>query len=279
MDNLEGRTAVVTGAASGIGRATATHLAECGMRVVLSDIEKEPLTEAAEALKRKGRDVLAVRTDVSNWDSVQELAARTLAAFGSVHVVHNNAGVVTAGPIAELSLEDWKWVLDVDLWSVIYGVKAFLPLLREAGEGHIVNTASTNGLVSAATIGPYNVAKFGVVALTETLQRELIAEQSPVRASVLCPGVVKTRIVESARNRPAENAAAHHRSSEEEKFFKFSGSMIAEGMDPAEVARMVETAIREQQFWILTHPGWHDVLRARVEALAKDGSLAGGFGG
>ncbi len=172
MRDLGGKVAVVTGAASGIGRATATRLAEEGMKVVMADIEEAALEGAVAELAGAGHEVLGVPTDVSDWEAVSRLADSTMKAFGGVNVVHNNAGVVVSGPVAELTLADWEWVLGVDLWSVVYGVKAFLPLIRKAGEGHIVNTASTAGLQASETIAPYNVAKFGVVALTETLRAE-----------------------------------------------------------------------------------------------------------
>ena len=139
--------------------------------MVLADIERDPLEAAVSKLRGQGHDVLGVPTDVSRWDAIQHLADQTLRTFGQVNVVHNNAGVVRAGRLEELTIADWEWVLGVDLWSVIYGVKTFLPLIREVGEGHIVNTASSSGLHSAPGIGPYNVAKFGVVAISETLQR------------------------------------------------------------------------------------------------------------
>ena len=143
MQEFAGKVAVVTGAASGIGRATATRLAAEGMKVVLADIEEAALADVVADLTAAGREVLGVPTDVSSWEAVQALAERTMEAFGAVHVVHNNAGVVVSGPIDSLSISDWEWVLGVDLWSVIYGVKAFLPLIKASGEGHIVNTAST----------------------------------------------------------------------------------------------------------------------------------------
>ena len=279
MQDLKGRTAVITGAASGMGLATATHLADCGMRVVLSDIEEEPLAKATESLGCAGHEVIAVRTDVSSLESIQELAARSVEAFGAVHVLHNNAGVFTAGFIEDLSIKDWEWILAVDLWSVIYGVKVFLPLLNEAGEGHIVNTSSTTGFQALAATGAYSVAKFGVIALTETLQRELVAKKSPVRASVLCPGTINTQIVNSERNRPDEVTREHKVSRAEEKYRKFAFPLIKQGMDPAEVGPMVENAIREQRFWVLTHPAWCDVLRERVEGMAEDGRLTVGNGG
>jgi NAD(P)-dependent dehydrogenase (short-subunit alcohol dehydrogenase family) len=279
MRELAGRTAVVTGAASGIGRATATRFAEEGMRVVLADIEREALAEAVATLAEAGHDVLGVPTDVSSWEQVSELAERSVSHFGAVHVVHNNAGVVVGGPIAELSLDDWEWVLGVNLWSVIYGIKAFLPAIREAGEGHIVNTASTAGLVSAPVIAPYNVSKFGVVAITETLERELAGEGDAIRASVLCPGAINTRIADAARNRSEESAAGHRDSPQEKTFLEGARDLLARGMEPSDVANLVVRGIREQRFWILTHPDWKDVLRHRVDALVSDDRLTHGFGG
>ena len=175
----------------------------------------------------------------------------------------------------ELTLADWEWVLAVDLWSVIYGVKAFLPLLKRSGEGHVVNTASINGLQSAPSIAPYNVAKFGVVALTETLRRELAAEQSGVSASVLCPGAVDTQIVTSKRNRPAESARDHQSSAAEQAFEAGAGKLLAQvGIAPLQVAELVFNAIVADEFWILTHPEWKQIVQQRAAALANDGSLS-----
>jgi NAD(P)-dependent dehydrogenase (short-subunit alcohol dehydrogenase family) len=275
MDQFEGRVAVVTGAASGIGLATATRFAQLGMRVVLADIERKPLETAILNLQEQGHEVLGVPTDVSQWDAIQHLAEKTLNAFGQVNVVHNNAGVVRAGRLAELSIADWEWVLGVDLWSVIYGVKTFLPLIREAGEGHIINTASSAGLQSSPEIGPYNVAKFGVVAISETLHLELKAEDCAIGASVLCPGAIATRIAESERNRP--DAAADTRTNQ--RFHAVASKVVQEGHSPESVADRVVHAIREKEFWILTHSDWIDVLRKRVNGMEDGRSLITGFGG
>ena len=279
MQEFQGKVAVVTGAASGIGRATATRFAEEGMKVVLADIEETALNEVVASLTAAGHEVIGVPTDVSKIEAIQNLADKTLEAFGAVHVVHNNAGVVVSGPIDELTLSDWEWVLGVDLWSVIYGIKVFLPLIKQSGEGHIVNTASTAGLQSTSGIAPYNVAKFGVVAATETLRVELKASESPVSASVLCPGAINTQIVFSKRNRDADSAMDHQSSEIEDNFEKNAGALLKEmGMDPADVAEMVMNAIREDEFWILTHPEWKNVMKERVAAMA-DNSLHHGFGG
>ncbi len=280
MKEFAGKVAVVTGAASGIGLATASRFAEAGMKVVMADIQEDALEDAVKSLGNMGHEVLGVPTDVSKWDAIQALADKTMDEFGAVNIVHNNAGVVVSGPIAELTLADWEWVLGVDLWSVIYGVKAFLPLIRQSGEGHIINTASSNGLQASGSIAPYSVAKFGVVALTESLRLELDAEDSPISASVLCPGAINTQIVFSKRNRDAESAKDHSSSAQEEAFEKRAGALLAErGKDPSEVADMVMDAIVKNDFWILTHSDWKNVMQERVAALVKDNSLYTGFGG
>ncbi|MEM7288634.1 MAG: SDR family NAD(P)-dependent oxidoreductase [Actinomycetota bacterium] len=278
MEHLEGRVAVVTGAASGIGLAVAERLVDEGMKVALADIEEDALAAATAALTDRGGQVIAVPTDVRHEEAIQALADATVDAFGAVHVVHNNAGVVTAAPLEQLTTADWEWTLGVDLWSVIFGVKIFLPLIKEAGEGHIVNTASTAGLQSAAGIGPYNVAKFGVVALTETLSREL--DDTPdINASVLCPGAVDTKIAFSARNRP-EDLAEHVDTEVGRNFIEGASALLAnKGKSPAEVADLVVDGITSNRFWLITHEPWKQICVDRAQALATDGSLHRGFGG
>ena len=222
-----------------------------------------------------GHEVLAVPTDVRSVDAIEALRDAALDAFGAVHLVHNNAGVVASGAVEEISIELWTWVLEVDLWSVIHGVRTFLPLLRAQGEGHIVNTSSTAGLQAMGGIAPYNVAKFGVVALSETLHAEL--EGTGVGVSVLCPGSVNTRIVQSERNLPAEVAASAGAAAD--RFRTRAGALLAdEGLDPAVVADMVHDAVVDDRFWIITHPGWFDVVDARATAM-RDSRLHHGFGG
>ena len=278
MQDFQGRVAVVTGAGSGIGLASATRFAEEGMKVVLADIQQDALDLAVASLQQAGHDVIGVRTDVSQCEQIQRLADQAITAYGKVNVVHNNAGVVRAGTLEELTLEDWQWVLGVDLWSVIYGTKIFLPLVKRAGEGHIINTSSSAGLQATANIGPYNVAKFGVVGLTETLRLELIEDDSPVGASVLCPGAVQTRICESDRNRQATGLAAGGASATDQTFKDMAGPIVEAGMAPADVAGMIIDAIRNNDFWILTHPEWKKVMQQRIAGLQKN-QLVTGFGG
>lgn len=278
METFEGRVAVVTGAASGIGLASATRFAQEGMKVVLADIQQDALDAAVEALQQAGHDVLGVRTDVSQCEQIQRLADTAVNAYGKVNVVHNNAGVVRGGTLEELTLEDWQWVLGVDLWSVIYGVQIFLPLIKQAGEGHVINTSSSAGLQATPNIGPYNVAKFGVVGLTETLRLELDEADSPISASVLCPGAVQTQICASDRNRQATGFAAGDASATDQAFKDMAGPIVAAGIAPTEVASMIVAAIRNKDFWILTHPQWKTVMQERAAGLVNN-QLVTGFGG
>ena len=188
MQRVEERVAVVTGAASGIGLGIARAFAAAGMKVVLADVREEPLEQAAAELRDGGGQAIAVRTDVTRLDEVEALAAATLAEFGAVHVLCNNAGVGGFARIADTTIDDWRWTLEVDLWGPIHGVKTFLPIIEAQDEGHINSTSSMAGLLAAPRLGAYNVAKHGVVALMATLERELRGAHSPVRTSVLCPG-------------------------------------------------------------------------------------------
>jgi NAD(P)-dependent dehydrogenase (short-subunit alcohol dehydrogenase family) len=271
MENLTGKVAVVTGAASGIGKAVALRAAAEGMRVVLADIEEAPLKEADGEVAARGAETLTVVTDVSDAASVRALRDRAVEAFGAVHLVHNNAGVGGGGPIWEVPEEDWRWILGVNLWGVVNGIATFVPLLIEQGEGHVVNTASIAGLVTAPFLGPYNATKQAVVAISETLFKDLQATGvSGVGVSVLCPGFVRTRIAESGRNRPswapesvAEDAAGA------EALRTAIGDMVASGIAPEDVATQVLDAVRSNTFYIRTHPELDAAIATRFSEIVE----------
>jgi NAD(P)-dependent dehydrogenase (short-subunit alcohol dehydrogenase family) len=266
---LEGKVAVVTGAASGIGRAVAERLAGAGMKIVLADVEETALAEAAAAFEQAGHAALPVVTDVSSGKSVEALAEQTLAHFGAVHLVHNNAGVGVGGFCWTNSEADWEWVLGVNLWGVIHGVRVFVPIMIEQGEpAHVVNTASMAGLISVPFLAVYNVAKHGVVTLSETLQRELEIAGAPIRVSVLCPGIVQTNIFGSQRNRP-EHLRDGSAQGLEALLQAGGGSdasalgAFGEVLTPADVAEQVHDAVVGDRFYILTHPGPAEALMRR----------------
>jgi NAD(P)-dependent dehydrogenase (short-subunit alcohol dehydrogenase family) len=269
MLELGGRTAVVTGGASGIGRAMAEAFAGERMRVVLADVEAEALERAAGELRAGGATVLAVPTDVSSADQVQALADRAVAEYGRVDVVCNNAGVALSGPSWRYTLADWEWLLGVNLWGVVHGIRTFVPLmLRQGGEGHVVNTGSIAGLTSMPFMGAYNASKHAVVTLSETLHKELGAMDAPVKVSVLCPGFVNTRILESERNRPASlrNPMPAGRNP---SFEDMARTALAVGLDPAAAAAQVVDAIRRERFWVLTHPEYGKHVRERMEDILE----------
>ncbi len=257
--------AVVTGAASGIGLATAEAFAGAGMSVVLADIEEERLASATSSLRSTGAAVLGVVVDVSDGESVEALAERTVEEFGAVHVVHLNAGVAAGGPVWSLSEKDWAWVLGVNLWGVIHGIRSFVPRMLASGEpGHVVATASMAGLTSSAFMGAYNVSKHGVVTLSETLQRDLSMMAAPIGVSVLCPGWVNTGIGESGRNRPDELRNADGPNLLEGGDASPLKAVLESGLQPAEVAAMVLDAVKSDRFYILTHPEWNPMIEQRM---------------
>ena len=271
--DVKGKVAVVTGAASGMGLAMAQTFADSGMAVVLADIEEAALEAAVDGLSTGGHKAIGVRTDVSKLSDVQALADATLKEFGAVHVLCNNAGVGVGAPVGNTSIADWKWTLDIDLWGPIYGVETFLPLIEEQGEGHINSTASMAGLYAGASLGAYNVAKHGVIALMGSLERDLRWRESKVRASVLCPGPINTKIVDSERNRDPDDAANHVDSEQGQKFWEFLTRTLANGMDPAEVGPMVLDAVINDKFWILTHPEMGEIAINQARAMLDDQHL------
>lgn len=257
--------AVITGAASGIGRGMAERFAAEGMAVVIADIEEQPLAKLEADLRTKGATVLAVRTDVSNAADVENLAVQTVDTYGAVHILCNNAGVVCSRPIWEHTPADWEWVLGVNLWGVIHGIRAFVPrMLKQETECHIVNTASILGLVRGPGEGIYKVSKHGVVALSETLADELAQKGSQIQVHVLCPGWVRTGILNSSRNRP--DVEAHHNRQHITESQNVRAEMEA-GISPAEVADHVYNAIQTGTFYIHTHPEHKAWIRARMEGI------------
>jgi NAD(P)-dependent dehydrogenase (short-subunit alcohol dehydrogenase family) len=272
MKDFKSRVAVITGAASGIGRALAERCAREGMKVVLADVEPGALAEAEANLQAGGGTALAVRTDVSQAKDVEALAQKTLEAFGAVHLLCNNAGVATSGTVVwESSLRDWEWVIGVNLWGVIHGVRTFVPImLAQDTECHIVNTASMSGLISFPRGSVYAVTKHGVVTLSETLHHELAERGGKVKVSVLCPGLVKTRIVDCARNRPELLAATAPLGPVEAAGWETLRQQMQTGMPPAQVADAVFQAIREERFYILTHPEGKDWIRTRLEDILQE---------
>ena len=255
MEQFEGRVAVVTGAASGMGLAFAERFVQEGMKVVLADVEAGALDRAVAQLTEAGGEVIGVQTDVQRLDEIERLAARTIDAFGAVHVVCNNAGVESGATFADIPAETWDWVLGVDLLGTIYGIKTFLPLLREhAPDGHIVNTSSIAGLDSYfLTASPYVAAKHAIVGLSETLFHELQAGSEDIGVSVLCPGMIATQMPWSERNRPDHVPSSLEHPSRAQ-LIEITTQGAANGMPPAEVADMVVDAIRTKRFYILTHP-------------------------
>ena len=249
MERLRGKTAVITGGASGMGRAFADRFAAEGMKVVLGDVEEPELARAVDELKAAGAEAVGVHTDVAELADVEALRDLALEAFGAVHVVCNNAGVA-GGSVIDSPIEAWRWVLGVNLWGVIHGCHTFLPLLLEQDEGHVVNTASIAGLAGAAGLGVYCTGKFGVIGLSESLFHDLAARESNVGVSVLCPGFVNTRIFESHRNMPDHVRAAV---TPDPGADEVTRTVVGFGIPPADVADQVLAAVRERRFFVLPH--------------------------
>ncbi|HYM32854.1 MAG TPA: SDR family NAD(P)-dependent oxidoreductase [Candidatus Cybelea sp.] len=265
MRDLAGKVAFVTGGASGIGLGMGRAFLEAGMKVMLADIEKPALDKALAELKAYDNRVRGVVCDVSDRAALKRAADDTLAAFGKVHVLCNNAGVGGGSGIDNISTDDWDWVLDVNLRGVVYGIAAFLPHMRAHGEGgHVVNTASMAGMVSRLLgFGPYSATKFAVVALSEGLAAEL--EPHGIGVSVLCPGWVRTRIHESGRNRPADLGAPPPMRNP--AVVAAITQLIQSGMAPAQVAQRVVAAIRDNDFYIFTHPEMQGAVEERFARI------------
>jgi len=271
LKEFKGKAAVITGAASGIGRAIAERCVREGMRVVLADIDEANLAQAAAELGAASGTVLSVRTDVSKRGDVELLARRAIDAFGQVHLLFNNAGVAAGGAPWEATWNDWEWVMGVNLWGVIHGVKVFTPLLlAQNTECHIVNTSSTAGLITGAGSATYAVTKHAVVALSENLYLSLQQRNSLVKVSVLCPGLVRTDIINAERHRPAELCNEPvAMSAEMQAGLAAFKALIERATPPAKVADAVFDAIEKEQFYILSHPEWMEAVQLRVDKLLR----------
>lgn len=266
MEQLAGKTAVITGGASGIGLAMAHRFGSEGMNLMLADIEAAPLAAAVEALQSEGYEVASFELDVRELEQIKALHDAAQERFGNIHVLCNNAGVGAGGPVAGLDdIERWRWTIDINLWGVIYGCKTFVPAMIEHGEpAHIVNTASMAGHVANAYMGAYNVSKYGVVALSETMSRELQIAGNNIGVSVLCPAFVQTGIADSARNLPAE---LQEEPTEEGTAMKqIMDALVAGGIETKVVADAVCDAVISNDFWILTH----DDVKPAITARAND---------
>lgn len=271
MREFKGKVAVVTGAASGIGRGIAERCVREGMKLVLADIDDANLAKAETELRTLGGTVLGVRTDVSKRSDVEVLARQTLDAFGQVHLLVNNAGVGAGGSPWEATWNDWEWVIGVNLWGVVHGVKVFTPLmLAQNVECHIVNTASAAGLMVGGSSAPYSATKHAVVALSESLYLTLQQRSALVKVSVLCPGLVRTNILNAEHHRPAglQNEPVEM-TPELQAGLNFMKAAIEAGMPPLQVADMVFDAIKKEQFYILTHPEWIEVIQMRTDNLLR----------
>ncbi len=272
MKDLAGKVAVITGGASGIGLALARRLAADGMSIVIGDIEADAMSAAVAELHGSGATASGVLTDVTDPDSVDALRDAVLAEHGAVHVVCNNAGVAAGGPAWEISVDVWRWVLDVNVFGVINGIRSFVPTLIEQGEGHIVNTASIAGLIAAPGIGPYTASKHAVVSISETLVQDLAAAGANVGVSVLCPAFVRTRIHEARRNAPETAAEALSDESLPNFNWEVFSALVEAGIDATIVADAVLEALLEDRFYILTHPETRQWAQSRFDTILGDGS-------
>lgn len=274
MKDLNGKVAVITGGASGIGLAVAQACADEGMKLVLADISEKDLTPVAASFESNGVEVLPVVVDVSKYEEVEALAQKTLDRFGKVHFLFNNAGVGGGSSVWDTTIKDWEWVMGVNVMGVVYGVKVFTPImLAQDEEGHIVNTASIAGLIAGPSMAAYRVSKHAVVSLSESLYLELEQMKAKVSASVLCPAWVKTQIFSSERNRPAEmqnegdNGFASADPLIQAQLQESVRSVVEDGLAPEVIAAHVLEAIKENRFYILTHPHFTGAIAYRMKDI------------
>jgi NAD(P)-dependent dehydrogenase (short-subunit alcohol dehydrogenase family) len=267
MKELKGKVAAVTGAASGLGRSMALAFAAEGMDLALADVDEVNLSSVQEEVLAKGVRTITLKVDVSNAQQVEIFRDQTLTRLGGVHVVCNNAGVSPLGAVWENSAADWQWILGVNLWGVVHGVRAFAPHLIAQDEGHVINTASVSGLISPPGSGAYNVTKHAVVALTESLHHDLRERNSKVGVSVLCPAYVPTGIVDSERSRPKELAASTKSEQTLAREAMLRKAVKSGKVSADQVAQAVVAAVKEERFYILTHPKIKGAIQARMEDI------------
>ncbi len=273
MDDFVGKVAVVTGAAGGIGLGMARAFADAGMRLVLADIDEDRLKETVDGFRSVGSAVVGVPTDVADRGSVDALAATVMERYGAVHLLCNNAGGPLPGLVMEVTTEDWERVLGANLFGVVNGIQVFLPIMQAQGEGHINATSSLSGLLATPPVVTYNVAKFGIIALMETLARELREAGSPIGVSVLCPAATATHCVANMM-RNARKTGYEPSPDELAAVEEVDAELLGGGMDPDEVGRILLDGVRQGRFWIFSHPHLIDgPIRERFEAMATDGSL------
>jgi NAD(P)-dependent dehydrogenase (short-subunit alcohol dehydrogenase family) len=276
MKEFKDKVAVITGAASGIGRGLAERCVKEGMKVVLADVEESSLKETEKALKTRGADVLAVKTDVSKFKDIEALAQKTLAKFGAVHLLFNNAGVQTgvqrSKALWENTLADWEWVIGVNLWGVIYGVKVFVPImLQQKTECHIVNSASIAALMSIGELGIYRVTKSGILIFSETLYLQLKKLNSLIGVTVFLPAFVRSRLNDAERNRPKElkNPPEPPPTPEEQAILKTFEEGNRNAMPPEKFAELVFQAIEEGKLYVFSHPEYNAMLKQRMENMLQ----------
>jgi NAD(P)-dependent dehydrogenase (short-subunit alcohol dehydrogenase family) len=274
MTGLKGKVAVITGAASGIGRSLAEHAAKEGMKVVLAGINRRNLEKAEETLRGIGTETTCVQTDVSKHGDVENLGRKAIEVFGAVHLLINNAGIA-GGRVSESTIADWEWIIGVNLWGVIYGVQVFLPIMKAQDEEcHIVNIASMSGLVASGSLGSYCVTKYGVVALSEALYRDLARAKSKVHVSVVCPAYVRTKILDYERNRPGQgDGSTRGRMSEAEMDAAYESIHVktkTRVLSPEVVAEQAFEGIKNDKLYVLTHPEEKEWIRKRMEDILNE---------
>lgn len=270
MDQFDKRVAVITGGASGIGYAMAERFSKEGMRIVIADIEQATLDRAVAQLKQAGAEIIGVRTDVADLESVRNLAKVAVDTYGSVHLLCNNAGVQVTAPSWQIPMSEWKWGLGVNLWGVVHGHHVFVPLMLEQNEPcHIVNTASMAGLITAPMMGCYAVTKHAVVALSEVLAAEMKQFGAQIGVSVLCPGFVQTALHESDRNRPQSDEPDPVTPEMREMLKQSVTSLVNGGKQAEEIAEVVLAGVRANKVHILSHPEMIAMFEKRVERIVS----------